>query len=144
MAFDCFFYLKTSKLYYIFTSRVIYDPNALARDHVNSFWDTSTPICQTENLAGIYTGSKMYQYLCYCVQFFKISIEEVNHIIVITHYYNITVTNNCIVFFNNIFRMHLFCDYLMEDSILALTTDVIIGWTLGSSRRTTSPRSEKV
>ena len=51
-----FFYLKTSKLYYIFTSRIIYDPNALARDHVNSFWDTSTPICQTESLTGIYTG----------------------------------------------------------------------------------------
>ena len=51
-----FFYLKTSKLYYIFTSRIIYDPNALARDHVNNFWDTSTPICQTESLTGIYTG----------------------------------------------------------------------------------------
>ena len=50
------FYLKTSKLYYIFTSRIIYDPNALARDHVNNFWDTSTPICQTESLTGIYTG----------------------------------------------------------------------------------------
>ena len=50
-----FFYLKTSKLYYIFTSRIIYDPNALARDHVNNFWDTSTPICQTESLTGIYT-----------------------------------------------------------------------------------------
>ena len=34
-------------MYYIFTSRIIYDPNALARDHVNNFWDTSTPICQT-------------------------------------------------------------------------------------------------
>ena len=51
-----FFYLKTSKLYYIFTSRIIYDPNALALDHVNNFWDTSTPICQTESLTGIYTG----------------------------------------------------------------------------------------
>ena len=35
---------------------MIYDPNALARDHVNNFWDTSTPICQTESLTGIYTG----------------------------------------------------------------------------------------
>ena len=34
----------------------IYDPNALARDHVNNFWGTSTPICQTESLTGIYTG----------------------------------------------------------------------------------------
>ena len=49
------FYLKTLKLYYIFTSRIIYDPNALACDHVNNFWDTSTPICQTESLTGIYT-----------------------------------------------------------------------------------------
>ena len=32
------------------------DPNALARDYVNNFWDTSTPICQTESLTGIYTG----------------------------------------------------------------------------------------
>ena len=28
----------------------------LARDHVNNFWDTNTPICQTESLTGIYTG----------------------------------------------------------------------------------------
>ena len=54
-----FFYLKTSKLYYIFTSKIIYDTNALARDHVNNFWDTSTPICQTESLTGIYTGPEL-------------------------------------------------------------------------------------
>ena len=47
---------RTSNLYYIFTSRMIYDPSALARDHVNNFWDTSTPIYQTESLTGIYTG----------------------------------------------------------------------------------------
>ena len=46
-------------MYYIFTSKIIYDPNVLARDHVNNFWDTSTPICQTENLTGIYTGPEL-------------------------------------------------------------------------------------
>ena len=30
-------------------------PWFVSRDHVNSFWDTSTPICQSESLAGIYT-----------------------------------------------------------------------------------------
>ena len=34
----------------------MYDPNALARDHAKNVWDTSTPICQTESLTGIYTG----------------------------------------------------------------------------------------
>ena len=55
IVYTIYFYL-TSKLYYIFTSRIIYDPNALTRDHANNFWDTSTPICQTESLTGIYTG----------------------------------------------------------------------------------------
>ena len=49
-------YLKTSKLYYIYYIKDIYELNAWTRDHVNNFWDTSTPICQSRYLAGIYTG----------------------------------------------------------------------------------------
>ena len=30
--------------------------NALTRDHVNNFWDTSTPIHQTKSMVGTYTG----------------------------------------------------------------------------------------
>ena len=51
-----FIYLKTSKLYYIFTSRIIYD-------HVNNFWDNSTPIFQTESLTNIYTGPEYMLYI---------------------------------------------------------------------------------
>ena len=33
--------------------------DALTRDHVNNFWDTSTPIHQTKSLVGTYTGPEI-------------------------------------------------------------------------------------
>ena len=47
----------------------IYGLNTLTRDHVNNFWDTSTPIHQTKSPVGTYTGPDAgrvnnYIYVC--------------------------------------------------------------------------------
>ena len=58
-------------MYYIFTAMTIYGLNALTRNHVNNFWDTSIPIYQTKSLVGTYTGpdaGRVNNYTCvdYC------------------------------------------------------------------------------
>ena len=50
------FYLKLQNCITFLQQWTIYGLNALTRDHVNNFWDTSTPIYQTKNLVGTYTG----------------------------------------------------------------------------------------
>ena len=39
-----------------FLKHPVYGFNALTREHVNNFWDTSRPIHQTKSLEGTYTG----------------------------------------------------------------------------------------
>ena len=51
-----FFYLKLQNCITFLQQWTIYGLNALTRDHVNNFWDTSTPIHQTKSLVGTYTG----------------------------------------------------------------------------------------
>ena len=61
-------YLKLQKITFL-QQWTIYGLNALTRDHVNNFWDTSTPIHQTKSLVGNYTGPDAgrvnnYIYVC--------------------------------------------------------------------------------
>ena len=50
------FYLKLQNCITFLQQWTIYTLNALTREHVNNFCDTSTPIYQTKNLVGTYTG----------------------------------------------------------------------------------------
>ena len=50
------FYLKLQNCITFLQQWTIYELNALTRDHVNNFWDTSTPIHQAKSLVGNYTG----------------------------------------------------------------------------------------
>ena len=62
-----FFYLKLQNCITFLQQWTIYGLNALTRDHVNNFWDTSTPIHQTKSLVGTYTGpdaGRMNNYMC--------------------------------------------------------------------------------
>ena len=46
--FPTFFYLKFQNCITFLQQWTIYGLNALTRDHVNNFWDTSTPVHQTK------------------------------------------------------------------------------------------------
>ena len=49
------FYLKLQNCITFLQQWTIYGLNALTRDHVNNFLDTSTPIYQAKSLVGTYT-----------------------------------------------------------------------------------------
>ena len=51
-----YFFLKLQNCITFLQQWTIYGLNALTCDHVNNFWDTSTPIHQTKSLVGTYTG----------------------------------------------------------------------------------------
>ena len=62
-------YLKLQNCITFLQQWKIYGLNALIRDHVNNFWDTSTPIHQTKSPVGAYTGPEAgrvsnYIYVC--------------------------------------------------------------------------------
>ena len=53
---DSKIYLKLQNCITFLQQWTIYGLNALTCDHVNNFWDTSTPIHQIKSLVGTYTG----------------------------------------------------------------------------------------
>ena len=56
LTYFIFFNLKLQNCFTFLQQWKIYELNALTRDHVNNFWDTSTPIHQTKSPVGTYTG----------------------------------------------------------------------------------------